>query len=160
MPGGIKMGKVLIAHHHAGGSTEKMASYIGEGVRIGGHEADVKEIADIKSPLELVGYDGYIFGSPTYSLDVPENMKTFLIMAQQAVLDNKLGGAFGSYTHDVGYRHDNHAPAIIFESLQESYKMKPFDLGPLILREDVVDTYEGMRACQEYGRVFGHKLDG
>jgi flavorubredoxin len=152
------MGKVLIAYHHAGGTTEKMANYIGEGVRINGQEAVVKEIVDIKTADELAGYDGYILGSPTYSLDVPETMKKFLVMAQQAALDGKLGGTFGSYTHDVGYRHDNHAPAIIFRMLQDSLKMKPFELGPFNLTEDSVDTSEGLRACHEYGRIFGHKL--
>ncbi len=154
------MGKVLIAYHHAGGTTEQMANYIGEGVRIDGYEAVVKEIVDIKTAGEMAGYDGYIFGAPTYSLDVPETMKKFLVMAQQAVLEGKLGGAFGSYTHDVGYRHDNLAPAIMFETLQNSLKMKPFELGPLILTEEIVDTIEGMRACQQYGKVFGNDLDG
>jgi hypothetical protein len=37
--------------------------------------------------------------------------------------------------------------------------MKPFELGPLILKEDVVDTIEGMKACQEYGRIFGEKIE-
>ena len=152
------MGKVLIAYHHAGGSTEKMASYIAEGVRISGQEAVVKEIVDIKTADGLAGYDGYIFGSPTYSLDVPESMKKFLVMTQRAALDGKLGGAFGSYTHDVGYRHDNLAPAIIFKTLQDSLKMKPFELGALNLTEDDVDTNEGLRACHEYGKVFGHTL--
>jgi hypothetical protein len=91
-------------------------------------------------------------------LDVPETMKKFLVMAQQVALDGKLGGAFGSYTHDVGYRHDNLAPAIIFKTLQDSLKMKPFELGPLNLTEDRVDTGEGLRACHEYGKVFGHQL--
>jgi flavorubredoxin len=152
------MGKVLVAYHHAGGTTEKMAIYIGEGVRISGQEAVVKEIVDIKTADGLAGYDGYIFGAPTYSLDVPESMKRFLVMAQQGAQGGKLGGAFGSYTHDVGYRHDNLAPAIIFKTLQDSLKMKPFELGPLNLTEDSVDTGEGLRACHEYGKVFGHQL--
>jgi flavodoxin len=160
MLGGKIMGKVLIAYHHAGGTTEQMADYIGEGVRMDGHEAVVKEIVDIKTADDLSGYDGYIFGAPTYSLDVPESMKIFLVMAQQAALVNKLAGAFGPYTHDVGYRHDNHAPAIMFDTLQKSLKMKPFELGPLILTEIDVDTEEGLRACQQYGKVFGNDLDG
>jgi flavodoxin len=41
------MRKVLIAYHHAGGTTQQMAGYIGEGIRINGAEADVKEIKDI-----------------------------------------------------------------------------------------------------------------
>jgi hypothetical protein len=37
--------------------------------------------------------------------------------------------------------------------------MKPFELGPFTLKEDLVETSEGMRTCQDYGRVFGEKLD-
>jgi flavodoxin len=154
------MGKVLIAYHHAGGTTETMARYIGEGIRIKGQEAIVKEIVEIKTASDLKGYDGYIFGAPTYSLDVPESMKQILVMAEQAVLENRLGGAFGSYTHDVGYRHDNIAPAIIFETLHDPLKMKRFKLGSLILTEAIVDSIEGMRACQEYGKVFAVALCG
>jgi len=157
---GIPMGKVMIAYYSAGGTTQQMAAYIGEGVRISGGEAAVKEILDIKTVEELSGYDGYMFGAPTYSLDVSEVMKKFLSTALKDVRVDKLGGSFGSYTHDVAYGHDNHAPANIFKMLQDSFKMNPFELGALILREDIVDTVEGMRACQEYGKVFGARLNG
>jgi hypothetical protein len=79
-------------------------------------------------------------------------------MAKTAGLAGKAGGAFGVYTHDVAYRHDNHAPAIILDSLQSTLKMEPFELGPLILREDLLEGTEGMRACQDYGKVFGERL--
>jgi hypothetical protein len=36
--------------------------------------------------------------------------------------------------------------------------MEPFQLGPFNLKEAAIDTVEGMRACQDYGRVFGEKL--
>lgn len=81
-------------------------------------------------------------------------------MVEKAGIEGKLGGAFGSYTHDVSYKHDAHAPAIIFDSLQRVCKMEPFELGPFNLKEEVVETSEGMKACQDYGRVFGEKLGG
>jgi flavodoxin len=152
------MKKVLIAYFSAGGTTEKMAEYIAEGVRFSGQEVVTKRIGDIKATAEIAGYDGYIFGSPTYSLDVPEPMKRFLLMAEKAGLEGKMGGAFGSYTHDVGYKHDTYAPAIIFDTLQRVGKLEPFELGPFTLKEDVVGTGEGMKTCQDYGRVFGEKL--
>ena len=153
------MKKVLIAYLSITGTTEKMAQYIAEGVRFSGQEAVVKKIGDIKTAADLSGYDGYIFGSPTYSLDVPEPMKTFLSMAQKTKLKGKLAGAFGTYKHDVGYRHDSHAAAVIMKSL-EGLKMVPFELGPFNLQEDALDTSEGMETCQDYGRVFGEKLQG
>jgi flavodoxin len=154
------MMRVLIAYYSATGKTEKMAEYIAEGVRFSGHESVVKKIGDIKNAAELAGYDGYIFGSPTYSLSVPKPVKTFLSMAGKVKLEAKMGGAFGTYTHDVSYKHDNHAPAIINDILHKEYKMKPFELGAFTLKEEVVDTSEGMKSCHDYGRVFGERLSG
>jgi flavodoxin len=152
------MKRVLIVYFSSTGKAETMAEYIAEGVRFGGHQAVVKKMGEIKDTAELAGYDGYIFGSPTFSLDVPEPVKAFLSMAEKVNLEGKLGGAFGSYRHDVSYRHDAYAPAIIFDILQKKHKMKPFDLAPYNLKEEVVETSEGMQACQDYGRVFGEKL--
>ena len=152
--------RVLIAYFSLSNTTEKMGGYIAEGIRFSGQEVVVEKMEDIKTASELAGYDGCIFGSPTHSLDVPEPVKAFLLMAEKADIKGKLGGAFGSYRHDVSYKHDAHAPAIIFDSLQMVSKMKPFELGPLNLKEEMFETSEGMQACQEYGRVFGEKLDG
>jgi len=146
------MKKVLIAYFSLTGKTGKMAEYIAEGIRFGGQQAATKKISNIKRADDLAGYDGYIFGSPTYHRDMAEPMKTFLFLAKKAVLEGKLGGAFGSYTHS------GDAPAIIFDTMQYVYKMEPFELGSFNLKEAVVDTNEGMRACQDYGRVFGEKL--
>lgn len=153
------MRKVLIAYFSATGTTEKMAEYIAEGIRFSGQEAVVKKIGDIKAATEIAKYDGYIFGSPTYSLNMPKPMKAFLSKAEKAGLEGKMGGTFGSYTHDVSYKHDNYAPAIIFDTLEHVCKMKPFELGPFTLKEEAIETGEDMRACQDYGRVFGKKLD-
>jgi flavorubredoxin len=100
----------------------------------------------------LAGYDGYIFGSPTYHRDMAEPMKTFLFLAKRANFEGKLAGAFGSYTHS------GDAPAIIFDTMQYVYKMEPFELSSFRLKEAVIETGEGMRSCQDYGRVFGEKL--
>ncbi len=152
------MKKVLIAYFSSTGKTETMAQYIAEGVRFSGQEAVVKKMQDIQGVAELAGYDGYIFGSPTFSLDLPRPVKTFLSLTRKAKLEGKMCGAFGSYRHDVSYKHDAYAPAIIFNVLQVKHKMKPFELGPFNLKEDNVETREGMKTCQDYGKVFGEKL--
>jgi flavodoxin len=152
------MKRVLIAYFSATGTTEKMAEYIAEGIRISGQGVVVRKISEVNAPDDLAGYDGYIFGAPTYSLDVPEPMKKILLAVEKAGLDGKLGGSFGSYSHEVAYKHDAYAPAIIYNTLQTASKMEPFELGPLNLREDMVATGEGMKACQDYGRGFGEKL--
>jgi len=146
------MKKVLIAYFSLTGKTEQMAQYIAEGIRLSDQKAVTKKIADIKSKKDLTGYDGFIFGCPTYYRDITEPMKTFLFLGRKANLEGKLGGAFGSYTHD------GNAPAIIFDTMQYVYKMEPFELGPFNLIEAIVEKTEGMRACQDYGRVFGEKL--
>ena len=88
-----------------------------------------------------------------------------------ADLKGKLGGAFGSYTHD------GNAPALIFDTMQNVYNMEPFELGSINFTEammrktgradsdsgryvagEVYEVDEGMRGCQDYGRVFGEKL--
>jgi flavodoxin len=146
------MKKILIVYFSLTGMTQKMAEYIAEGVRISGRPVTAKNVSDIKSVEELAGHDGYIFGSPTYHRDMAEPMKTFLFLARKANLEGKLGGSFGSYTHD------GNAPEMIFNTMQYVYKMEPFELGPFNLLEAKVDTSEGMHACQDYGKVFGEKL--
>src|SRR3972149_4553696 len=96
------MPKVLIAYASMSGHTEQMAQYIAEGVRISGCEAVVKNISKIKDAAELEGFDGYIFGSPTYYRDMAGNMKTFLFLGKKVNLEGKLAGAFGTNTHDGG----------------------------------------------------------
>jgi flavodoxin len=152
------MKRVLIGYFSSTGKTERMAAYIAEGVRFTGNEATVKNIEDIKSMAQATGYDGYIFGSPSYSSGVPEPMKTYLLVIAKSDLKGKMGGTFGPYRHDVGYKHDAYAPAIILDMLS-TYGMKLFDLGPFVLKEDIIETGDGIRACQDYGRVFGEKLD-
>jgi flavodoxin len=144
--------KVLIAYFSLMGHTETMAGYIAEGVRFSGNQAETKKMSSIKSAADLDGYDGYIFGSPTYHLDAAEPVKTFLFLAVKAALEGKLAGAFGPYTHT------GNAPGIVFDTMRYVYKMTPFELGSFKMVEKEVSTREGMRACQDYGRVFGEKL--
>jgi flavorubredoxin len=146
------MSKILIAYFSLAGNTEQMAQYIAEGVRISGNEATVKKVSELKSVVDITGYDGYILGSPTYHRDMAEPMKTFLFLVRKANLGGKPGGAFGSYTHS------GDAPALIFDTMQYTFKMEPFELGSFNLKEAVVATVEGMRACQDYGKVFGQSL--
>jgi len=146
------MKKVLIAYDSRTGKTEKMAESIAEGIRMTGHEAELKKITQIKSEAELQGYDAYVFGSPTYHRDMIGTMKTFLFLAQKANLGGKLGGAFGSYTHS------GDAPAIIFDTMEHVFKMKMSTLGSFNLKEALVEDMEGLRACQDYGKSICEQL--
>jgi flavodoxin len=152
--GGLIMKKVLVAYDSRTGKTQQMAEYIAEGVRISGNEAVVRRVTEIKNEKELRGYDGYIFGSPTYHLDMIGTMKTFLFMAQKAELEGRIGGAFGSYIHD------GNAPKLVFDTMGFVFKMDMTDLGPFNLPEPKVGGAEGLRACQAYGKAIGEKLNG
>ncbi|MDY7032112.1 MAG: flavodoxin domain-containing protein [Thermodesulfobacteriota bacterium] len=146
------MKKVLIAYDSRTGKTEKMAEYIAEGVRITGNDAELRKITTIKNEKELAGYDGYIFGSPTYHRDMIGTMKTFLFVAQKANLEGKVGGAFGSYTHS------GDAPALIKDTMEHVFKMDITDLGSFNLVENLVETDEGLHACQDYGKEVSKKI--
>jgi flavodoxin len=166
------MKKVLIAYFSLSGNTEKMAQYIAEGVRMSGQQAVVKKVSALKSLEDITGYDGYLFGSPTYYQDIAEPMKQFLFLAKRAGLEGKPGGAFGSYTHD------GNAAARVFDTMQYIFKMDPFDLGALNMKDIMLEEpgrgqentstlvagevhgnpREGMKACQDYGKAFGEKL--
>ena len=146
------MGNILITYYSRTGKTEKMAEYIAEGVRMGGHSADIKKLSEIKNEQELEGYDGYAFGCPTYHRDMTANMKTFLFVVEKAKLNGKAGGAFGSYTHS------GDAPKYIFETMENVFKMNMTSLGSFNLLEHLVEDTEGMRACQDYGRSISEKL--
>ncbi|MEE8414028.1 MAG: flavodoxin domain-containing protein [Dehalococcoidales bacterium] len=146
------MKKVLIAYFSLSGNTEKMAEFVAEGVRFSGQQVVTRKISDIKKVEDLAGYDGYLFGSPTYYLDIAEPVKTFLFLAKKGNLEGKPGGSFGTYTHD------GNAPQIIFDTMQHVFKMEPFELGPFRLKDDMLNKAEGMRASQDYGKVFGEKL--
>ncbi len=146
------MKKVLIAYFSLAGTTQQMAEYMAEGIRISGQEVVTKKVSEIKKAEDLAGYDGYIFGCPTYHRDMTEPMKQMLFLGRKAGLKGKPGGAFGSYTHD------GNAPAMIFDTMQYVFEMEPFELGPLNLVEFKMATSEGQHACQDYGKVFGERL--
>ena len=146
------MKKVLIAFTSRTGNTEKMAGYIAEGIRFSGNEADIKKISEIKSGNDLSGYDGYIFGCPTYHRDMTSGMKTFLFLAEQANLVGKIGGAFGPYTHS------GESAPMLFDTMLYVFKMDMVDLGALSIKDAVLGTDEGLKACQEYGKAVGQKF--
>lgn len=146
------MKKVLVAYSSRTGKTGAMADYIAEGLRMTGKEVEVKKISAIENEENIVGYDGYVFGCPTYHKDMTGGMKQFLFKAQLANLVGKFGGAFGSHTHS------GESAPMIYDTMRHVFKMDMTDLGPLNLTEIVVESDEGMKACQEYGKAVGEKI--
>ncbi|MGD2270239.1 MAG: flavodoxin domain-containing protein [Desulfobacterales bacterium] len=146
------MKKVMVAYISRTGKTEKMAEYIAEGIRLTGNTVDLKKISEIKDEKALAGYDGYVFGCPTYHRDITEGMKTFLFVAQKADLTGKMGGAFGSYTHS------GESAQMIYDTMQYVFRMDMVNLGPLNLKEQIIDSRDGMRAGHDYGKAIGQML--
>ena len=146
------MKKILIAYVSRSGNTEKMANYIAEGVRITGNEVNVVKISTLQSEKDIEGYDGYIFGCPTYHKDITGGMKNFLFMAEKTNLTGKIGGAFGSHTHS------GESAPMIYDTMQHVFKMDTTELGPLNLTEAMIPTDEGLKACQDYGKALAEKF--
>ncbi len=146
------MKKVLVAYTSRAGTTEKMAQYLAEGVRMAGGEAVLEKISRLKNEKEIAGYDGYLFGCPTYHKDMTQGMKQFLFLAQQAELSTKAGGAFGSHTHS------GESAPMIYDTMEHVFKMNVSELGPLNLTEAMMGTDEGTKACQQYGKNLTEKL--
>jgi flavodoxin len=148
------MQNFLIVYVSRTGMTKKMAEYIAEGIRISGNSADLKTLPQVKNLEGFGGYDGYLFGSPTYHKDMIAGFKTWLFQAHKAGLEGKVGGAFGSHTHS------GEAPVILHETMEHVFRMNMVELGPFKLEERVVVTDEGMHACQQYGRALGERASG
>jgi flavodoxin len=143
--------KALIAYDSRAGHTEKMAQFMAEGARFAGADVEVKKISEIKEAEALNGYDAYLFGCPTYHRDMTQTMKTFLFLAEKADLAGKPGGAFGSYTHS------GDAPKIIADTMEYVYKMN-LEAGSFNLVEDKLTSKEGLKACQDFGKLVCEKV--
>ena len=152
-----------MAYYSSGGTTKQMAEIIAEGVRIAGHEAEVKSVLEIREKDGLLGYDGYILGCPTYHLDMPDAFKEFLSLVQTASLEGKVGGAFDCRTHPSS--GEGSAAGTIFDIMESNCKMKMTNLGPFDLKPDwleakgeTIESFEGFHACHDYGRALGEML--
>jgi flavodoxin len=146
------MNKILVAYVSRTGNTKKIAEFIAEGVRFSGQDPILKKVSEIKNEKDLEGYNGFIFGCPTYHRDMTSGMKTFLFIAEKSNLLGKMGGAFGSYTHS------GESAQMIFDTMEFVFKMDMVDLGALNLKEAIIDTPDGLKACQEYGKAVGQKF--
>jgi flavorubredoxin len=140
---GGKMSKVLIIYATRTNETKGIADLIAEGIRLSGHEVDVKKTSEIKSEEDIKGYDGYAFGSSTYHGEMISSMKQILFLSERAELEDKPGGAFGAY----GWSGE--APGRIYETMEHIFKMKMVSEGPLMLKASWIGG--GIQAAQEYG---------
>ena len=78
--------------------------------------------------------------------------ENIFVSGQNLNLVGKIGGAFGSYTHS------GESAPMIFDTMQHVFKMDMVDLGPLSLKEAIIETGEGIKAGQDYGKAVGDKI--
>lgn len=143
------MAKALIVYTTRNGETRNIAERIAEGIRFQGVESECLDVAQIKKEIDLEGYDGYVFGSPTYHGDMLQPMKTFLFLAEKVDLEGKIGGAFGAF----GWSGE--ALDRIFGTMENIFKMKMVG-DPLRLKSIALGG--GTQMAQEYGRQIGKKI--
>jgi hypothetical protein len=60
-----------------------------------------------------------------------------------------MGGAFGSSTHS------GESAQMIYDTMQHVFKMDMVTLGALNLKEQLLTSADGQRACQDYGKAVG-----
>jgi NAD(P)H dehydrogenase (quinone) len=92
------MSKVLISYFSKSGNTQKMASYIKEGlISSGDLQVDLKEVKDTTID-DLLSSDGIIIGSPTYFGVMAADVKDLIDKSIKCFgkLSGKVGGAFTS----------------------------------------------------------------
>lgn len=145
------MAKVLVVYVSRTGNTQSMANHIAEGIRSAGVEVKVAEISAIRNEADLAGYDGYVFGSPTYHGEMMQAMKTMLFLAEKANLAGKVGGAFGAY----GWSGE--APGRIYETMKNIFQM---EMVPNALKLTKPTSTAEAQLAQAYGREIGKKVKG
>ena len=144
------MAKVLVVYATRTSSTKEIADLIAEGIRFSGNEAVVVDVKDMKNEADFEGYDGYVFGSPTYHGEMLQSMKTMLFLAEKAGLEGKVGGAFGAH----GWSTE--AQDRIYNTMKEIFKMD-MAKGPLLLKSASLGG--GIQMAHEYGKEIGSKLN-
>ena len=74
------MKKIAVIYHSAHGHTAHIAARVATGARsVQNTEVDLLQAEELaKTPEALVGFDGYVFGSPTYLGGVSSQFKAFM----------------------------------------------------------------------------------
>ncbi len=143
------MKKVLIGFSTRKGETESIANLIAEGIRFSGIEVVVKDVKELESEKDLKGYDGIVFGAPTYHGEMTQKMKTLLFLAEKTGLNKIVGGAFGAY----GWSGE--APERIFDTMKHILDMDMVK-APLMLKASNIEG--GIKMAQEYGKEVAQKI--
>lgn len=143
------MPEILVVYYTHTGNTEKMAKAIAEGARTV-QKVDV-ELKRHESAWNLESYDAILIGAPTYSHNIPNNIRKFLeeIAFQGVNLKGKIGAAFGSY----GWSGE--APRMILEVMEHKFEMEV--LKPPLLIKYAPDE-KGSEECYKLGKNVAERI--
>lgn len=97
------MAKIIVIYYSRTGNTKKMAELIAEGAKKEKVEALVKDVSKV-DPVELLGYQAIILGSPTYYGTMAYQIKKLLddTVVFHSKLEGKVGAAFSSSANIAG----------------------------------------------------------
>ena len=140
------MSKAAVIFWSQTGNTEQMATAIAEGIREGGMECDLLNVADT-NPAKLAEFDAVAFGCPAMGAEQLEESEFEPMFSDlEGSLNGKKIALFGSYGWGDGQwmrdwvQRTNDANAIIYT-----------DEG-LIVNE--TPDEDGLAKCKEFGKGF------
>jgi NAD(P)H dehydrogenase (quinone) len=143
------MAHALIIYNTRKGATREIGNLIANGLTAAGITVVMKDVVEIKSEKDLVGYDAYLFGSATYHGEMMELMKRLLFVSEKAGLKGRVGGTFGAF----GWSGE--APGRIFNTMLYILGMRMVD-EPLRLKSP--NDPQAAENAAKYGRMVADKL--
>jgi len=95
--------KALVAYYSRSGNTKKMAEDISESLKKENLDVELKSVEEVKAD-ELISYDVFVFGSPTYYGSMANTLKRLLdeSVSLHGRLDGKIGAAFSTAANIAG----------------------------------------------------------
>ena len=142
--------KAVIVYETMWNSTERMARKLAEGVRDGGIDVKIFDIAQSDRTeviKEMIDAKGFLIGSSTHDNDMLPNIAGFMALLRDFKTKNRVGAAFGSYGWAGG------AAASIEKEMKEGGVEI---VAPAIGVKYVPDEGE-LKKCYEYGLDFAKR---
>jgi len=145
------MARAVVVYASRKGSTRRIAEWVGEGLQEAGVEVKVRDADGLDEEREFVGYDIYVFGSPTYHGEMLAVMKRVLFQSDKIGLRGRIGGSFGAF----GWSGE--APGRIFATMRHILGMRMVD-EPLRVKSP--EDPGAAESAKAYGRSLAAQLNG
>jgi NAD(P)H dehydrogenase (quinone) len=147
------MVKILICYYSKSGNTKSMAEHIAKGAEEEGAEVHLRDVEEVNAD-ELLGYEGLIFGSPTYYGTCAAPIKELIdeSVKHHGKFEGKVGGAFTSSGNLAGGNETtilNILQMLLIHGMVVKGDPKGSHYGPVAV--DSPDTDSEME-CKRYGR--------